>query len=149
MLVGKRVLICCLMLALLIYSLWYSSCSGLVYMELYSSKLLLLVRLRKPKRTCSPWEVHTKSSPCVVVVRCLRAIHWHPGILATWMQEPLSVLCGFHQVHIWAATIQSVMWAVQSPQEACMKPIRACTRPIGSSRPAELVRNTYWACTGI
>ena len=29
------------MLALLIYSFWYSSCSGLLYMELYASNLFL------------------------------------------------------------------------------------------------------------
>ena len=36
------------MLASLIYSLWYSSCSSLLHMELYALKRMLEMRLGKP-----------------------------------------------------------------------------------------------------
>ena len=43
----------------------------------------------KAVRTCTPWEVLTKSSTCDGVVRCKRAVNGRPGVLATWTQDPV------------------------------------------------------------
>ena len=51
----------------------------------------------KAVRTCSPWEVHTKSPSCDAVVRCIRVVYGRSGVLPTWTQVPY----GFRKVHIW------------------------------------------------
>ena len=45
------------------------------------------VRLGKPYSI--PWEDHTKSSSCDVVVGCIRAVYGRHYVLATWTQEPV------------------------------------------------------------
>ena len=62
----------------------------------------------KAVRTCTPWELHTKSSFCDDVVRCIRAVNGRPGVLATWTQDPVSVPYGFRKVHM-----QVLYWSVR------------------------------------
>ena len=85
------------MLAELIYSFWYSSYSGLLHMELYTSNLLFLSEAWKAVRTGSPWEVHTKSLFCDQMNMGGLWASW--CILATWTQELVSVSHGFRKVH--------------------------------------------------
>ena len=46
-----------------IYNIWFSSCSGLLHMELYryAPNFLFLSEAWKSIRTGNAWEVHTKS----------------------------------------------------------------------------------------
>ena len=62
----------------------------------------------KAIRTCTTWEVHTESSSCGAVVRCMRAVSGRRGVLAAWTQEPVSVSYGVRKVHI-----QILYWSVR------------------------------------
>ena len=78
-----------------IYNIWYSSCSGLLHMELYryASNFLFLSEAWKSLRTGSPWEVHTKSLSCDQINTGGLWASW--CIWATWTQDLVSVSYGF------------------------------------------------------
>ena len=124
-----------------IYNIWYSSCSGLLHMELYryASNFLFLSEAWKSIRTGSPWEVHTKSPSCDQINTGGLWASW--SILATWTQDLVNVSYGFRKVHTGPCgrtgletSTWSICGAVRSPQAACMRPVRFRTRSIGSSR---------------
>ena len=81
-----------------IYNIWYSSCNGLLHMELYryASNFLFLSEAWKSIRTGSPWEVHTKSPSCDQINTGGLWASW--CIWATWTQDFVSVSYGFRKV---------------------------------------------------
>ena len=82
-----------------VYNIWYSSCSGLLHIELYryASNFLFLSEAWKSIRTDSPWEVHTKSPSCNQINMGGLWASW--CILATWTQDLVSVSYRFRKVH--------------------------------------------------
>ena len=108
-------------------------------MELYTSNLLFLSEAWKSVRTCSPWEVHTKSLSCDQMNTGGLWASW--CILATWTQELVRVSYGFRKIHTGPCGCTgleiptwSICRAVRSLQVACMRPVGFRTRSIGSAR---------------
>ena len=137
MLVGKRVLVR--------WHHWYIVSGKVLAAALYTSNILFLSEAWKAVRTCSPWEVHTKSPSCDQM---------HTGGLWAFLvsvghmdaRAPKcstgSVRCTYGHYTApcgWRTCLETLKWsicgALRSPQAACMRPVIFPSRSIGSNRP--------------